>query len=576
MNSGTVRIRLVFEEGHLLSKSQRKNGLKRSWILLKSHLRSISDFSSYLLDSFLLRGACPDGLVLSMDGFVLPPFEPTSILKDKDIVRVKKNEDNVSAVDKMADMLEGQPADIDVQLLANEELVRKCTVYNNEADEDTEPYGLPRQLEDTLDAGSSKKTVCRKRKALKTLHSSNPNCRMKKNRVAPTSKCLQFPTEHNGRFQQEVFLSEKHLMKKLKSSNGHTDTNVPNKQKASKFQKFSSPEKDKRQMMRKQIKTQKEKVQQRRVEKSNGKLPDESYFEDSERLAGSSDDEEIVPVVIRPGHVRFLPLRQAEAKQIVHPAQTSMDTIRLNGITVKNVGKWGKRKASSWTSNCKNCEGQGSKLQAKKGLATMNCPIDFNKLRPCASLPKRGDIIAYRLIELSSSWTPELSTFRVGKVSWCKPEANKIMLIPVPEYPFVFKKATNEEAVKHPYAEDGSLKADYSSLVDIRIVEHENSVGFEAAAGNIIEASGTKQSWNKWENNSVTPEQSWNKWGENHHKAPKQSWKKWENRTSAGGNGKENAWDEILQAFTTKKANLSNEVRWRTGEEKAWEGVHGP
>lgn len=32
------------------------------------------------------------------------------------------------------------------------------------------------------------------------------------------------------------------------------------------------------------------------------------------------------------------------------------------------------------------------------------------------------------------------------------------MLIPVPEYPFVFKKATNEEAVKHPYAEDGSLK----------------------------------------------------------------------------------------------------------------------
>lgn len=79
------------------------------------------------------------------------------------------------------------------------------------------------------------------------------------------------------------------------------------------------------------------------------------------------------------------------------------------------------------------------------------------------------------------------------------------------------------------------MQADYSSLVDIRIVEHENSVGFEAAAGNIIEASGTKQSWNKWENNSVTPEQSWNKWGENHHKAPKQSWKKWENRTSAGG-----------------------------------------
>lgn len=62
----SVRIRLVFEEGHLLRKSQRKNGLKRSWILLKSHLHSISDFSSYLLDFFLLRDACPDGLILSV------------------------------------------------------------------------------------------------------------------------------------------------------------------------------------------------------------------------------------------------------------------------------------------------------------------------------------------------------------------------------------------------------------------------------------------------------------------------------------------------------------------------------
>ena len=41
---------------------------------------------------------------------------------------------------------------------------------------------------------------------------------------------------------------------------------------------------------------------------------------------------------------------------------------------------------------------------------------------------------------------------------WCKPEANKIMVIPVPEYPFVYKKAMNDESIKHPYAEDGSLK----------------------------------------------------------------------------------------------------------------------
>ncbi|XP_022996762.1 coilin-like isoform X8 [Cucurbita maxima] len=531
MNSGTVRVRLVFEEGHLLSKPHRKNGLKRSWVLLKPHLHSISDFSSYLLDLFLLRDACPHGLLLSMDGFVLPPFEPTSILKDGDIVRVNKNEDNVIAVETMADMEEGQPAGLDVQLLANEELVQDCTDYKNEADQDDEPYDLLNQLEGTLDVGSKEKTVCRKRKALKTVHSS----KKKKNRFAPTDKCLaspsnlqQFHTDHNCRSQQEVSLSEKSLVEKRKSSNGHTDTN------------------------------NNQKVQQRIVRNSNG----------------------IIPVETRPGHVRFLPLDQGEANQFVRPAQASMDTARSNGITIKNEKKWGKGKSSFWTSNC-NCEGESSKSQAKKDLSSRKCPIDFNELRPCLSLPERGDIIAYRLIELSSSWTPQLSSFRVGKVSWCNPEANKIMMIPVPEYPFVFK-AMNEEAVKHPYAEDGSLKADYSSLVDIRIVEHENSLGFEAGGGgNISEASSSKQSWSKWEKHSIAPKQSWKKWEndsskqwENQGRASKQSWrKKWENDTSKRENGKENAWDDIVQASSAKKANLSKEVGWGRGEKKAWKGA---
>lgn len=77
----------------------------------------------------------------------------------------------MTAVDKIADMVEGQPADIDVQLLAHGELVKECSGYKNEADED-ETYDLPHRLEDTLDAGSNKETVCRKRKALKTLQSS--------------------------------------------------------------------------------------------------------------------------------------------------------------------------------------------------------------------------------------------------------------------------------------------------------------------------------------------------------------------------------------------------------------------
>lgn len=91
--------------------------------------------------------------------------------------RVKKNADNVAAVDKM------------------EELVNKCTDYKNEADAVDEPYDLLRQLEDTLDAGSVKKTLSSKRKALKTLHSSKY--------VAPISVIADAKESHTINFYEQ-------------------------------------------------------------------------------------------------------------------------------------------------------------------------------------------------------------------------------------------------------------------------------------------------------------------------------------------------------------------------------------
>lgn len=77
----------------------------------------------------------------------------------------------MNAVEEMANMVEEQPTDMDYQLLANEEVVKECIDYKNEADED-ETYDLPHQLGDRMNAGCNKKTVSRKRKALKTLHNS--------------------------------------------------------------------------------------------------------------------------------------------------------------------------------------------------------------------------------------------------------------------------------------------------------------------------------------------------------------------------------------------------------------------
>ncbi|URE40938.1 hypothetical protein MUK42_30041 [Musa troglodytarum] len=86
-----TRVRVEFEDHRrLLTKSQRKDGLRRCWILLGPHLPTVADLAAHLARSFALHRSCPRGIRLFMDEFVLPPFESTSIFRDKDIIRVRK------------------------------------------------------------------------------------------------------------------------------------------------------------------------------------------------------------------------------------------------------------------------------------------------------------------------------------------------------------------------------------------------------------------------------------------------------------------------------------------------------
>ncbi|KAJ0631314.1 putative coilin [Helianthus annuus] len=127
-------------------------------------------------------------------------------------------------------------------------------------------------------------------------------------------------------------------------------------------------------------------------------------------------------------------------------------------------------------------------------------PNDFDKLPPCSE-PKEGDVIAYRLLELSSSWIAELSSFRVtfskhlhcvswplqytfslfffwlqnhftlqvGRISFY--DAKDIVLVPVTEYPIVTEKINEDGSSDSLYGEDGTLKINYSALVDVRNVK---------------------------------------------------------------------------------------------------------
>ncbi|URE38445.1 hypothetical protein MUK42_06838 [Musa troglodytarum] len=86
-----TRVRVEFEDHRrLLTKSQRKDGLHRCCILVGPHLPTVADLAAHLARSFALHRSCQRGICLYMDEFVLPPFESTSIFRDKDIIRVRK------------------------------------------------------------------------------------------------------------------------------------------------------------------------------------------------------------------------------------------------------------------------------------------------------------------------------------------------------------------------------------------------------------------------------------------------------------------------------------------------------
>ncbi|WOL14377.1 coilin-like isoform X2 [Canna indica] len=86
-----VRVRLEFEDHRsLLSRSQRKDGLRRCWILLGPHLDTVADVAAHIVRSFAIGRSCPHGIIIYLDEFVLPPFESTSIFRDGDIIMVRK------------------------------------------------------------------------------------------------------------------------------------------------------------------------------------------------------------------------------------------------------------------------------------------------------------------------------------------------------------------------------------------------------------------------------------------------------------------------------------------------------
>ncbi|XP_061984826.1 coilin isoform X1 [Populus nigra] len=635
----TVRLRLVLDN----ALNTTTEGLRKCWILLKPRHKTISDLSSHILHVFDLHNACPHGLLLSMEGFALPPFESTCILKDKDIIRVKKKGSTSTEIIKIDDGLNDSWNVVEIidkplvtkgtNLLANEEFEKESGGYETESEED-----VAEEVED-VENSPEVKTVSKKRKASKDLRCP----KRKKTKSASAGKCLEVPenvgtdvcAEQNGtlsivnadeksnksrkstpdtkkRKKNKSAIAEKCLevsenagtsvctgqngtltivkshersSKRTEATcnakkscqpeqNGNGSVDAPHTLSGSK--KFPSRsarrKKAKRQWLKEQLKAEKKEQNQMQLfskinqqsskrdtqnvaEKSpelgSHKLSEEKLREDNQLGEQDSDVEgDVVPIVIRPGHIRFEPLKKGGDDQAVLQNHIPAETFHWNGITSKKKGqKWGKERTVSCKRNDYNNfrKESSSSLSIEEQTPVYDC-TNFEELPLYASLPKEGDVIAYRVVELSSSWTPELSSYRVGKISKYDLESNIVILVQVPGYPVVPEKIDDETSAAlpetSPYGEDGSLEIKFSTLHEVRLVRHGNLESAKSVASGSNEVHVRDQD----SGTGFSPN--------NNHEA----------NTSAQENEKRNPWEEINQALTAKKELLSQEDGWKKTE----------
>nr|GEU60771.1 hypothetical protein [Tanacetum cinerariifolium] len=607
--------------------------MNNTWLLIEpQHHRTIDDVINHLLHIFNLYASCPNGILLSMEGYVLPPSESTRILKDNDIICVKRNAMALTEVIER-EVNRREAVDNGVLLLANGEFDKETRGYQSESEEEI-----------SEEDPSPKETASKKRKASTKLRSSKK--KKKKSVVMDDHEdkvvSEDETTNNNGECHPTKIISKETKPNKEKRS-GESETIIakvdsPKVKRKKKHRseglsgavhevvtigidnaingeslprKITSKKKSKR-----NEETDKENAETLdKIVKDNVKgveqastTPDEAIKGPSRsarrkkakrkwrrELANISQDEpethlepevskaekkeanghpegllkqdqvptktvhtdvtekeerkrngnvatELVPCVVRPGHIRFEPLD--EDKDI---KQTDVPNVSFewNGITSKKKGqKWGLEKYSNFQKDAYQDSIEEPSMLTELPVVDLN---DFEKL-PLYSSPKEGDVIAYRVLELTSSWTPELTSFRVGKVSHY--DGNIVVLMPVPEYPIVLDKMDEDIPDDSLYKDDGSLEIKFAALVDVRCVKQSNPDAMPAVTNGVdqalrVDGKETASSSNNKPNLSKDP-------------------------SPVVTNKLGNTWNELAEALRAKKSELLETISEETKGDSQW------
>ncbi|KAI3694178.1 hypothetical protein L1987_77139 [Smallanthus sonchifolius] len=490
-----LRLRLVFEDRSILTKTQRSDGMNRSWLLLKLQQHpTISDVCTHLLHIFKLRRSCPNGILLSMEGFTLPPFESTEILQDKEIICVKKKGGTKPDAGKLLDEVEDdglEPEDNGLLLLENNKF-DKAGGYQSSSEEGDEEQS---QDEELLEAAASKKrkastnllNLKKKKRCLGVLDDDEDEAETEE--IENVNNYASHPMKISSK---ETNIKAATSTKKVKSptivkrseelhENVEEGNQVSNAPGTKKISRSSRRKKAKRKLKQEYAKIAKKKPQayskpkvtQPKNKEANGQPKGLLYWKQASKKPVQNGDAgtDVGPVVTRPGHIRFESLDGED--QAANRTRVSNETFKWKGSSSKKKGqKWGREEFSNFRRNeSKRKNKESFKALFKDAQVPVIDINDFDKLPPCSE-PKEGDVIAYRLLELNSAWIPEFSSFRVGRIAYY--DAKDIVLIPVPEYPLVSENINDNGPNESLYGEDGSLEINYSALVDVRnIMQHD-------------------------------------------------------------------------------------------------------
>ncbi|CAI9093046.1 OLC1v1028448C1 [Oldenlandia corymbosa var. corymbosa] len=621
MEEAITRVRLVFDDKDaILSDAQKAEGLERCWVLLKpQQQQTISDLTQHILQAFHLQPTCPHGLLLYMDGFVLPWFESTTILKDKDVISVRKKEityslegNNGSGLIAGSGAIQNHNAQTRTLLLANNELEKETGGYQSdepedeseEVDEDEQEDLVDELEEGEMENYSQTNANSKKRKAGQDLQAT----RVKKHRSGVEGNFENdLPTKQAENTDQEgILVGNESAQKekkgsKLKRKNGQKNTKAgdgslvaspvkpssdqapqseePNEaagEKEKRASRSARRKKAKRQWIRemakiqkkssdsktKETKSWKQKSGRADVKKNNWKQKsaqvndkeddgqpkgllywkqssqrdthkDKKAYRDTSQNGTLSNqshkttdvDDEVVPVLVRPGHIRFEPREKEDDVMQNQTLRCAIKSLRCLATGMESTAK----------------------ERAKSGA-----------LKEIHFLGEVGDVIAYRLLELSSSWTPEVSAFRVGHVSWCDDKSGKLVLMQIPGHPIVSKNSDEEEPDAQQdslYKEDGSLEVDFRTLIDVRIIKDSNEGSAKGVTVEVNEdladASNAMPASNKKETHASTI-------GTELANGDKQT------NGSENGKGATDIWDQLSKELSAKKEQLSAVKTWES------------